>query len=237
MREPIQRAQRLRCVERARCDGFVRALAPRLLSIDGMRTMSRAGIATIVVAAVILLFGGTCVASYNKLVRLDQAADAQWAQVENVYQRRADLIPNLVETVKGAAAFERDTLTAVTEARARVGQLRVPEDITTNPEAFQQYQRAQDQLGGALSRLLVVAEAYPSLRATENFRDLQAQLEGTENRIAVERMRYNEAARDFNTARASFPTSIVAGIFGDRFAPKQYFTAKAGSDVPPKVKF
>jgi LemA protein len=220
-----------------RCDGFVRALALRLLSINRMRAMSRAGIATVAVAAIILLFGGTCAATYNKLVRLDQAADAQWAQVQNAYQRRADLIPNLVETVKGAATFERDTLTAITEARARVGQVTVPKDITTNPQAFQQYQSAQDQLGGALSRLLVVAEAYPSLRATENFRDLQAQLEGTENRIAVERMRFNEAARDFNTARASFPTSLVAGIFGDRFAAKQYFTAKAGSEVPPKVKF
>jgi LemA protein len=203
----------------------------------GMRTLSKAGITTIIVAAVVLLFGGTCVATYNKLVRLGQAADAQWAQVENAYQRRADLVPNLVETVKGAAAFERGTITEVTEARSRVGQLAVPKDVTTNPDAFKRYQSAQEQLGGALSRLLVVAEAYPNLKATENFRDLQAQLEGTENRIAVERMRFNEAARDFDTARASFPTSIVAGIFGGRFAPKQYFAAKAGSETPPKVKF
>ena len=185
-----------------------------------------------------LLLGGTCVATtYNKLVRLDQAAQAQWAQVENAYQRRADLIPNLVETVKGAAAFERGTITAVTEARSRVGQLARPSDVTTRPEEFRQYQQAQDQLGGALSRLLVVAEAYPTLTATQGFRDLQAQLEGTENRITVERMRYNEAARDFDTARASFPTSIVAGMFAGKFAEKQYFTAKAGSDVPPKVTF
>jgi LemA protein len=202
-----------------------------------MKTMSKAGIATISIAIVVLLFGGTCVSTYNKLVRLSQAADAQWAQVENVYQRRADLVPNLVETVKGAAAFERQTITQVTEARSRVGQLAVPKDVTTNPDAFKQYQAAQEQLGGALSRLLVVAEAYPNLTATQNFRDLQAQLEGTENRIAVERMRYNEAARDFDTARASFPTSIVAGIFGGRFQAKQYFTAKAGSEVPPKVQF
>jgi len=152
-----------------------------------------------------------------------------------VYQRRADLVPNLVETVKGAAAFERETITRVTEARSRVGQ--VAPNVTTNAEQFREYQRAQDELGGALSRLLVVAEAYPNLTATQGFRDLQAQLEGTENRITVERMRYNEAARDFDTARASFPTSIVAGMFGDRFAAKQYFTAKAGSDEPPKVKF
>jgi len=202
-----------------------------------MRTLSKAGITTIIIAAAVLLLGGTCVASYNKLVRLGQGADAQWAQVENAYQRRADLVPNLVETVKGAAAFERETITAVTEARSRVGQVTVPKDVTTNPDAFKQYQAAQDQLGGALSRLLVVAEAYPNLKATENFRDLQAQLEGTENRITVERMRYNEAARDFDTARASFPTSIVAGLFGGRFTPKQYFAAKAGSEVPPKVKF
>lgn len=199
--------------------------------------MRRTGIVTIIVVVAILLLGGTCVGTYNKLVRLDEAADAQWAQVENAYQRRADLVPNLVETVKGAAAFERETITAVTEARSRVGQVTLPEDVTTDPAAFQRYQQAQDQLGGALSRLLVVAEAYPNLTATQAFRDLQAQLEGTENRISVERMRYNEAARDFETTRASFPTSLVAGIFGDRFAKKQYFAARAGSDVPPKVNF
>ncbi|HEU0031895.1 MAG TPA: LemA family protein [Kofleriaceae bacterium] len=202
-----------------------------------MRTLSRAGITTIIVAALVLLLGGTCATTYNKLVRLDEASDAQWAQVENAYQRRADLIPNLVATVKGAADFERSTIIAVTEARARVGQVTLPKDVTERPEAFQQYQAAQDQLGGALSRLLVVAEAYPNLKATENFRDLQAQLEGTENRITVERMRYNETARDFNTARASFPTSFIAGIFGDKFAAKQYFAAKPGNDVAPKVNF
>jgi len=212
-------------------------MASELLSLMGMKALGKTGTITLIIAAAVLLLGGTCVATYNKLVRLDQAADAQWAQVENAYQRRADLVPNLVETVKGAAAFERGTITEVTEARSRVGQLALPEKVTTDPGAFKQYQAAQDQLGGALSRLLVVAEAYPNLKATENFRDLQAQLEGTENRIAVERMRYNEAARDFDTARASFPTSIVAGIFGGKFAEKQYFAAKAGSDVPPKVKF
>jgi len=199
-----------------------------------MRTIGRLGIVTISIVAGLFLLGGSCVFTYNKLVRLDQAAKAQWAQVENVYQRRADLVPNLVETVKGAAAFERETITAVTEARSRVGQVA---PSITNAEQFREYQRAQDQLGGALSRLLVVAEAYPTLTATQGFRDLQAQLEGTENRITVERMRYNEAARAFDTARASFPTSIVAGVFGDRFAAKQYFAAKAGSDEPPKVKF
>jgi LemA protein len=202
-----------------------------------MRTVSRAGIITISIVVALFLIGGSCVATYNRLVRLDQGVQAQWAQVENTYQRRADLIPNLVATVKGAASFERDTLTAVTQARSRVGQLAPPPDVTSRPAEFQRYQQAQDQLGGALSRLLVVAEAYPNLTATQGFRDLQAQLEGTENRIAVERMRYNEAAREFATARATFPTSIVAGLFGDRFAAKQYFAARPGSETAPEVKF
>jgi LemA protein len=200
-----------------------------------MKAISKVGIAGLSLAVVLVLLGGTCVATYNRLVRLDQATDAQWAQVENAYQRRADLVPNLVETVKGAAAFEQKTLTEITEARSAVGRLGggAPRDA----EAFSHAQQAQDQLGGALSRLLVVAEAYPTLTATQGFRDLQAQLEGAENRIAVERMRFNEAARDFDTARASFPTSIVAGIFGDRFAAKPYFAAKAGAEVAPQVRF
>jgi LemA protein len=202
-----------------------------------MRTVSRAGVLAISIVVGLLLLGGSCVASYNRLVRLDQAVQAQWGQVQNTYQRRADLIPNLVATVKGAAAFERDTLTQITQARSRIGQVAAPPEVTSHPAEFQRYQQAQDQLGGALSRLLVVAEAYPNLTATQGFRDLQAQLEGTENRIAVERMRYNEVAREFDTARATFPTSIVAGLFGDRFAAKQYFTAKAGSDTAPEVKF
>ena len=201
-----------------------------------MRTVSRSGIVAISIVGALLLLGGTCVASYNKLVRLDQAAQAQWAQVENAYQRRADLIPNLVETVKGAAAFERDTIIAVTQARSRVGQV-AAQGMPATPEAFDAYQQAQNQLGGALSRLLVVAEAYPDLKATQNFRDLQAQLEGTENRISVERMRFNEEARAYNVARSTFPTSLIAGIFGGKFAEKHYFAAKAGSDEPPKVKF
>lgn len=205
-------------------------------ALAGMRIIDRTGIIAIAVISALVLFGG-CIVTYNKLVRLDEATKAQWAQVENVYQRRADLVPNLVETVKGAAAFERETITAVTEARSRVGQTAAARDLTSSPEAFREYQQAQDALGGALSRLLVVAEAYPNLTATQAFRDLQAQLEGTENRIAVERMRYNEAARAFDTARASFPTSIVAGIFGNRFPEKPYFTARTGSDVPPKVQF
>jgi LemA protein len=202
-----------------------------------MKAIGKTGLTTIIIAAAVLLLGGTCMTGYNKLVRLDENADSQWAQVQNAYQRRADLIPNLVATVKGAAAHEHDTIVAVTQARSRVGQVNVPSNITEDPGAFQKYQQAQDQLGGALSRLLVVSEAYPNLKVNENFRDLQAQLEGTENRITVERMRFNEAARDYNTARSSFPTAIVAGIFGSKFKDKQYFTAKAGSETPPEVKF
>jgi LemA protein len=193
----------------------------------------------LIVALLVVLGGVSCVGSYNRLVRLDQSVQGQWAQVENAYQRRADLIPNLVETVKGAAKFEQGTLTAVTEARARVGQVtpQATEKIVNDPAAFQRFQQAQDQLSSALSRLLVVSERYPELKATQNFRDLQVQLEGTENRIAVERMRYNEVAREYNTARASFPTSIVASIFGSKFHERQYFAAKAGSSEPPKVQF
>lgn len=202
-----------------------------------MRALSKTGIITFTIAAGLLLLVGSGVAAYNRLVRLDQAARAQWAQVENAYQRRADLVPNLVATVKGAAAFERETITAVTEARSRVGQVTVPEDVTANAEAFQGYRQAQDQLSASLSRLLVVAEAYPTLTATQGFRDLQAQLEGTENRITVERMRYNEAARDFDTARARFPTSLITSLFGERFPEKAYFTAKTASDTPPAVRF
>jgi LemA protein len=190
-------------------------------------------IAVGVIGLVLVL--GTC-STYNRLVGYDQAVQSQWAQVENVYQRRADLVPNLVATVKGAAEFERGTLVAVTEARSRVGQVTVPGSPKTAAE-MNEYQGAQDQLGQALSRLLVVAEAYPQLTATQGFRDLQAQLEGTENRIAVERMRYNEVARDFNTARARFPAALVVGFFGDRFAARPYFTAQAGATEVPKVEF
>jgi LemA protein len=173
---------------------------------------------------------------YNGLVGLDQKAQAQWGQVENVYQRRADLVPNLVETVKGAAAFEKDTFTAVTEARAKVGQVQVNAGQLT-PDAFAKFQTAQDGLSSALSRLLVVVEKYPELKATENFKELQAQLEGTENRITVERMRFNEAAQAFNTRRNRFPAVIIVGFFGSKFAEKPYFKAQPGAETAPKVKF
>jgi LemA protein len=185
----------------------------------------------VVVAAVFLVMA--VMGSYNRLVTLDEAVKTAWSQVENVYQRRADLVPNLVETVKGAAAFEKDTFTAVTEARAKVGQMTLGK--LPNAAEMQQFQAAQDGLSSALSRLLVVVEKYPELNATQAFRDLQVQLEGTENRIAVERRRFNEAAQAFNTLRRRFPTVIVASLFG--FAEKPYFQAAPGSDKAPQVKF
>lgn len=187
----------------------------------------------------ILVLGLSGIGSYNSLVALDQASQAQWGQVENVYQRRADLVPNLVETVKGAAAFEKDTFTEVAEARASVGQLGAAglQNLANDPAAFAKFQKAQDALSGALSRLMVVVERYPDLKATQNFKDLQVQLEGTENRIAVERMRFNSAAQAFNTKRMSFPTVLIAGFFGDRFREKAYFKAQEGAAQAPKVKF
>jgi LemA protein len=175
--------------------------------------------------------------SYNRLVTLDQAVQSQWAQVESSYQRRADLIPNLVETVKGAANFEKSTYVAVAEARAKVGQVNASgANIPNDQAAFDKFASAQNGLSSALSRLLAVSENYPQLKATQNFSDLQAQLEGTENRIAVERMRFNQAAQTFNTTRDSFPTVIVAGLFGTRFTEKAYFKSQPGAQSPPSVK-
>jgi LemA protein len=189
-----------------------------------------------IVALVIFVVVGTISSGYNRLISLSQGVDAQWAQVESAYQRRADLVPNLVETVKGAATHERETLEAVTDARAQVGRIDVG-DAPEDPAALARYQAAQQQLSSALSRLLAVAEAYPQLRANENFLALQSQLEGTENRINVERMRYNESARDFNAKRQSFPTNMLAGMFGDRFDSKAYFQSDAGAAAAPRVEF
>jgi len=180
------------------------------------------GILGAIVLVLIILgvwFNGT----YNSLVQLDQATQAQWAQVQNTYQRRADLVPNLVATVKGAANFEQDTMTAVTEARAKVGQISsgAIENVARDPAAFQRFQQAQDGLSSALSRLLVVTENYPQLKATSNFRDLQAQLEGTENRITVERQRFNEAAQSFNTRRESWKTAEKAFVRMNMTATKE----------------
>ncbi|MGC8917496.1 MAG: LemA family protein [Thermoanaerobaculum sp.] len=186
-----------------------------------------------VVVVVLLLAALSLWGSYNRLVQLDEAVKSAWAQVENVYQRRADLIPNLVETVKGARDFERETLTAVVEARAKVGQVRF--SGLPDTQSFAQFQKAQDELSSALSRLLVVVERYPELKATEAFRDLQAQLEGTENRIAVERKRFNEAAQAYNTYRRRFPQVLIANLLG--FPERPYFQATPGAERPPQVKF
>jgi LemA protein len=185
----------------------------------------------------IVLVGGCAVAaSYNRLVPLQQKVDQSWAQVQNVYQRRADLIPNLVNTVQGAANFEKSTLTEVTNARASVGRVQIdPNHAPTDAAKLQEFQAAQGQLSNALSRLLVVSERYPELRATQNFQSLQAQLEGTENRISVERGNFNTAVQDYNTAVRTFPTNLFAGMFG--FRPRPFFEAQAGAEKPPTVNF
>ena len=201
----------------------------------GNKILLGCGGAVLLLVAILALLG---IGSYNSLVSLDQATQAQWGQVENVYQRRADLVPNLVETVKGAASFEKDTFTQVAEARASVGQLSAGavQNISSDPAAFAKFQQAQDGLSSALSRLMVVVERYPDLKATQNFKDLQVQLEGTENRISVERMRFNETAREFNVARQSFPTNLVAGFF-PQFAVTPYFSADEGAAQAPAVDF
>ncbi len=175
------------------------------------------------------------VSVYNQLVTLDEEVAKAWSQVENQYQRRADLIPNLVNTVKGVANFEKETYTAVAEARAKVNQIKLTPEMLSDPNAFKKFQSAQDQLGSALSRLLVTVERYPQLKANENFLQLQAQLEGTENRIAVERKRYNEIVREYNTRIRRFPGNIIANMTG--FREKQYFAATEGAKEVPKVQF
>ncbi len=201
--------------------------------------MKKGWIIALVVIAVIVVLGiavvGWGVGVYNKLVGLNEGVSQAWSQVENQYQRRYDLIPNLVETVKGVAEFEKGTFTAVTEARAKVGQIRLSADQLGDPQAFQQFQQAQDGLSSALSRLLVVSENYPQLKANENFLQLQAQLEGTENRISVERMKFNQVVQDYNTQIKRFPAALIAGITG--FSEKQYFKAAEGAQQAPKVQF
>ncbi|HSH92834.1 MAG TPA: LemA family protein [Roseimicrobium sp.] len=190
------------------------------------------GIVAGLVVLLVLIAGG----SYNSLVRLQTATDGQWAQVQNVYQRRADLIPNLVGTVSGAANFEKSTLTEITAARASVGQVKLdPSKAPTDAASLAQYDKAQQGISSALSRLLVVVEKYPDLKATANFRDLQAQLEGTENRISVERGRFNDVVQSYNAAIRSFPAVFYAGAFG--FKERPYFAAAAGAETAPKVQF
>jgi len=190
------------------------------------------GAAVVVVA---LIVGMWVAGQYNGLVRDREGVNEAWSQVENVYQRRLDLVPNLVETVKGVANFEKETYTRVAEARAQAGQMRISAEVLDNPQAFQRLEAAQGQLSSALSRLFAVAENYPQLKANENFLNLQAQLEGTENRIAVERKRFNEVARAYNTRLHSFPTNFIAGTLGFRERP--YFQALPGADTAPKVQF
>jgi LemA protein len=192
---------------------------------------SVAGVILIIIA--ILVFWG--IGAYNNLVTLNESVNQSWSQVENQYQRRADLIPNLVNTVKGYADFERGVLTDVTEARAKVSQMNVTPEVLNDPAAFQRFQQAQSELGGALSRLLVTVENYPELKANENFLQLQAQLEGTENRISVERRKFNTTVQEYNTTIKRFPNSIFAGVFG--FNEKEYFRSAPGSETAPKVEF
>jgi LemA protein len=189
-----------------------------------------------VLGIVLLILVGLAFGAYNKLVGLSQGVDSKWAQVQNVYQRRADLIPNLVATVSGAANFEKSTLTEITAARASVGQVKLdPNKAPADAAQLAEFDKAQGQLSSALSRLLVVVERYPDLKANANFRDLQVQLEGTENRISVERRDFNEAVREYNTAVKSAPTVFYAGMLG--FQPKPYFTSTPGAETPPKVDF
>jgi LemA protein len=186
---------------------------------------------------VLIVIGGIgwAIGINNQLVANEQAVNEKWAQVQNVYQRRADLVPNLVETVKGFAAQERTVLEEVTKARANATGIQATPGLINDPVAFRKFQQAQAELGGALGRLLVTVERYPELKSNQNFLTLQSQLEGTENRIAVERMRYSEAVRDYNTRLKLFPGSLVASLRG--FKEKAYFEATPGSQEAPKVKF
>ena len=186
--------------------------------------------------ALVALHGLTGCNTYNRLVVLEQNVNKKWADVQSVYQRRSDLIPNLVNTVQGAANFEKSTLTEVTNARASVGRVQLdPNKAPTDAKQLEEFQQAQGQLSNALSRLLVVSEDYPQLRATEGFQNLQAQLEGTENRISVERNNFNSAVQEYNTALSTFPTNMLNKMFG--FQPKPFFTAQAGAEKAPTVNF
>jgi LemA protein len=202
----------------------------------GKYLLGCAGLLIVGIVLIVIVVGAVYMDSYNKLVSLKQGVDAKWAEVENQYERRADLIPNLVQTVSGAANFEKSTLTDIVQARASVGQVKIdPSQAPTDPAQLQKYEAAQGALGNALSRLLVVSENYPDLKANQNFIDLQAQLEGTENRITTARNYFNQAAQSYNTAVQSFPSNLIAGMSG--FTTRPYFQAKEGSDVPPTVHF
>lgn len=193
--------------------------------------MKKSTIIIIAVAALVAVWG---ISSYNGLVSMDEGVQTKWADVETQYQRRADLIPNLVNTVKGYAAHESETLQAVVEARAKATSMNI-DPSNMSAEQIANFQKAQDGVSSALSRLLVTVEKYPDLKANENFKELQAQLEGTENRISVARRDYNESARKYNTTLRSFPKNILAGMFG--FEKKAYFEAQEGSEQAPTVQF
>lgn len=188
----------------------------------------------LVVLGIVVVLGLAIMSGYNGLVSSNQAVEAQWAQVQNVYQRRADLIPNLVKTVEGAANFEKSTLTEITEARASVGKVQF-NNAPTDPAQLAEFEKTQGALGGALGRLMVIVERYPDLKANAGFQALQAQLEGTENRITVERGRFNEVVQGYNTKIKSIPAVFYAGALG--FKERPYFQAKAGAEEPPKVDF
>ena len=189
---------------------------------------------TIILIAVVAIAAIWSISAYNGMVKMDESVNTAWSNVENQYQRRADLIPNLVNTVKGYAAHEKETLEAVMAARSKATQMTVDADNLT-PEKLQEYQKAQGEIGAALGRLLAITENYPDLKANQNFMELQAQLEGTENRISVERRNFNEVARTYNTSIRTFPKSILAGMFG--FDKRPYFEAEEGANKAPEVKF
>lgn len=190
-------------------------------------------LAVLVIGLVIV--GAVLMGQYNGLVKSQENVNSAWAQVQNAYQRRLDLIPNLVETVKGVAKFEKETYIAVAEARAKAGQINITPEALNDPETFKKFEAAQAALSSSLSRLIATAEAYPELKANQNFLQLQSQLEGAENRIAVERRRFNEAAQEYNTKIRSFPTSLIAGMFG--FHQRPYFSAAPEAQTAPKVQF
>ena len=197
--------------------------------------MRKGLVVLVVVVAVVVALGAWIAGAYNRLVTLDEQVAAAWSEVENNYQRRMDLVPNLVETVKGVAGFEKETYVAVAEARAQAGKIQLSPELLRDPQAFAAFEQAQGKLSSALSRLLVTIEKYPDLKANQSFQDLMTQLEGTENRIAVARKRFNDAVRAFNTRVRRFPGNIVAGMLG--FEAKPYFKAQAGAAEAPKVKF
>ena len=198
--------------------------------------MKKALIAVIVVVVILLIIVGKGIGTYNNIIALEEGVKAQWAQVENTYQRRFDLIPNLVSTVQGEANFEKSTLTEVMEMRSRMGgTVKLDESLMNDEAALKRFQEMQGSLGGALQRLMAVSENYPDLKSNKSFQELRVQLEGAENRIAVERKRYNETVQAYNTTIRQFPTNIVAGFAGA--SPKALFSADAGASTTPKVQF